>query len=108
MTDQFEAVANGTQRRARWRCADGWMRVERLSDHHLQVRGPRADLHALAHAVRNDWCCVMPAQARMPDQDDPDGMLELMLVRNPAMLGDRPRGRRARRRTVASLTPALT
>lgn len=107
MTDQFDAVANGTQRRARWRCADGWMRVERLSDHHLQVRGPRADLQALALAVRDDWCCVLPTQARMPADHERDGMLELMLVRNPAMGGDRPRGRRGRRQP-ARLTPALT
>jgi hypothetical protein len=95
MTDEFESVANGQRRRARWRCTHGWMRVERLSDHHLRIRGPRAELLALARAVSVDWNCMLPDRGLTAAGDSEDGLFELTLVRNPSPAGSG----RCRRRT---------
>jgi hypothetical protein len=90
MTSEFETVANGSRRRARWRCGKGWMRVERLSDHHLRVRGPHSELQALARAVSSDWICMQPG-AQAVASDTAEGMFELTLVRNPTPVGERQR-----------------
>jgi hypothetical protein len=103
MSSDFEAVANGTQRRARWRSPLGWVRVERLSDHHLQVRGPRAEVKSLARAIRSEWISLMHGTSAMAlDSAAGSDEVELLLVRSTSPLGTR----RPSKRPPPSLRPA--
>jgi hypothetical protein len=74
----FDAVANGERRRARWRSPEGWVRVDRVSERRLCLRGPRRELLRLFTARRADWACLHQRHIEGGTQGP---FTEMMLVR---------------------------
>jgi hypothetical protein len=74
----FEAVARGERQRARWRSPEGWVRVDRLSDQRLCLRGPHREVARLSSAARADWTCL---HQRQMDGGPQGALVEMMLVR---------------------------
>jgi hypothetical protein len=74
----FEAVASGARQRVRWLSADGWVRVDRLSEQRLCVRGPRREVVRLSSVAQNEWSCL---HQRQFDGGMHGTLVELMLIR---------------------------
>jgi hypothetical protein len=90
----FDAVVNGTRRRARWRSPDGWVRVERLSEDHLSLRGPCSEVRRLCAAIPPGWRCPQPLR-----DTDEAAAAEVLLVRKA------PAPRHSRLRILAMPAP---
>jgi hypothetical protein len=80
----FDAVANGERPRARWRSPEGWVRVDRLSDRRLCVRGPRSEVVRISSAAQPDWTCM---HQRQLDDGAHGPVTEMMLVRRDPAFG---------------------
>jgi hypothetical protein len=102
MSNEFDAVCSGNRQRARWRCAQGWVRVQRLSDHHIRVQGPRREVRRLATEVSAQWSCLLPELDALSVTGDGD--IELMLMRNDTHMATHPARQSARRLRMRSQT----
>jgi hypothetical protein len=74
----FDAVASGARQRVRWLSPDGWVRVDRLSEQRLCVRGPRREVVRVSSVAKAEWSCL---HQRQFDGGVHGTLVELMLVR---------------------------
>lgn len=103
MTAEFDAVLRGERSRARWRSPHGWVRAQRLSDHHLSLRGPRAEVVRLSAQAGAAWDPLPTCGALAPGTAD-DAPFEVLLIRTPAVVA--PPRKPGTRLRVFPLKPA--